>query len=177
MMDSIAQQIGSNPEIELLVLYDNGRRTIGAKMNLLVGMAQGDYVCGVADDDWVEADYIKTISGAIHECAGVDVIAFNHEYYVDGEHRATIRESLGLDGYTNDWGRKDLTRHPSNKCVVRTELARQFTYPDKSDGEDAEFSRWLKLNAQTEHYINRSLYHYTYRGGNKAFRRGGCVAS
>ena len=166
----INRQIGDNPDVEFLALVDNGRMSIGRKMDLLYGMARGAFTCGVADDDMVKDDYVSTLVGAITEHPDVDVVSFNHNYYVDGEYKAVIKESITLKP-SNSWEQELFTRTPSSKCAVRTDYCRPFTHPDLWHGEDVAFARWVLPKLENEHYIDRVLYDYLYRGDNKNFRR------
>jgi Glycosyl transferase family 2 len=55
------QAVARMPDVELLYLLDNRRRSVGAKRNALLGAATGEYVSFVDDDDQVANDYVQKI--------------------------------------------------------------------------------------------------------------------
>ena len=59
------QSVARRPDVELLYLMDNRRRTVGAKRNDLLGMAKGEYISFIDDDDEVATDYVERILGMI----------------------------------------------------------------------------------------------------------------
>ena len=167
-------QIGDNRDVELIALLDNRNcMSIGEKMNWLVKMARGEYVCTVGDDDQVTDDYVELILRAIDEEPKVDVITFDHAYYQDGEFRARIEEGLGLKKWES-YELQHFTRSPSNKMPMRRELVTDFTYPHQWHGEDWAFARWVHPKLQSQRRIPKTLYRYFYRTDNpegKHFRR------
>jgi glycosyltransferase involved in cell wall biosynthesis len=68
-------------ECELLVIADNGQKTIGAKRQEGLWMARGKYVCFIDDDDTVSEDYVSKILKAIEtnpDCCGIEgQVTFN----------------------------------------------------------------------------------------------------
>lgn len=167
IVGQLEAQIGDDPRVELLVLLDNRRWSIGRKMNELVRMARGEYIAGLGDDDEVTDDYVSSILDAIESNPGVDCITFDHEYWQDGEYRAVIKEGKDLIE-TNNWAAQLLTRTPDTKMPIRSEIVRQYEFKEKWHGEDADFQRWLAMTGkiQTEHAIDRVLYRYWYRTDN-----------
>ena len=61
MLDQVNIQIGSREDIEVIVLYDNKKRTIGQKRNALLDLAQGNHLVFLDDDDRISDDYILSI--------------------------------------------------------------------------------------------------------------------
>lgn len=170
ILAEIERQIGDDPRVELLVLSDNKRWSIGRKMNALIALARGQYVAGVGDDDEVAPDYVSTLVAALEANPGVDCVSFDHEYWQDGVYRAVIKESKDFE-YCNNWDAGLLTRSPSNKMAFRRELVAAFTYPHEWHGEDTQFARWAKERIETEHRIDRVLYKYMYRRDNAEGKR------
>jgi len=84
-----SQSAARRPDVELLYMLDNRRRSVGAKRNSLLASARGEYVAFIDDDDEVASDYVQKIVAAI--AAGrrsdpqADVICFGQ--------RATIQPS------------------------------------------------------------------------------------
>jgi glycosyltransferase involved in cell wall biosynthesis len=52
-------------EVEMMLLPDDGQRTIGEKRNALIEAAIGDYVAFIDDDDMISDDYIDQVMTAL----------------------------------------------------------------------------------------------------------------
>ena len=149
--------------VQLLILADNGEATIGEKRNRLLQEAKGIYVCFIDDDDSVSPDYIETLLTGIE--TNPDCISLRGEITIDGGKPEIFEHSLKY----NKWETKDgaaikYLRNPNHLNCIRASIAKQFTFPDKSHGEDHTWS--IKINAswllKTEYYTDRVLYYYKY---------------
>ena len=72
LMDVLRPQL--NDGVEVLIETDAREMTIGAKRNLLLEKAKGQYVCFVDDDDLVPPYYVAKILEAISkhpDCIGI----------------------------------------------------------------------------------------------------------
>jgi len=168
MLGNLDRQIGVRQDVELFVLCDNASISIGRKMNLLMEMMTGEYVCFLGDDDRVTDDFVDTLIDAIKE-HGTDCVSYNMEYIKDGRHVSTIREGAGfrrergnrmcleVEGLTAVW-----TGPASCKMPMRRELVAPYKYNDISFGEDAQFMAWVNGRLTTDHHIERTLYTYDY---------------
>jgi glycosyltransferase involved in cell wall biosynthesis len=156
LLSSLWRQAPCN--VEILVLTDNQRRSIGHKRNDMLAMAQGDYVAFVDDDDTVTDDYVECLLGGI--LSGTDVVTFDVEVTLDGgppflaRYSKDYPESRNLDGL---W-----ERLPNHLMCVRRELAVRTGFPDVGVGEDADYARRLHPLLRSEHRIGRVLYRYRY---------------
>lgn len=170
MVKEIERQIGDNPHVEFIALVDNGRMSIGKKMDALNGLARGKFICGVGDDDMVVPDYLETLLVAIHEHPDVDVISFDLDYFVDGHFVSTIKESIQFrrdqPPMSQIW-----TGPPSPKCAIKAEHCKAYKHPDSWHGEDQAFMAWVLPRLETEYYTERTLYKYFYRQGNNSKRK------
>lgn len=162
ILDSLEAQIGDDPRVEVLILLDNRRWSIGRKMNELVRMARGQYIAGLGDDDQITDDYVSSILAAIEDNPGVDCITFHHEYWQDGVYKAVVKESKDYN-WQNNWDAGLLLRSPDTKMPARSDIVKHFTYPHEWHGEDVEYAKWLRERIQTEYIIDRVLYRYMYR--------------
>ena len=61
LLNNLEAQASSYPEVEILVFYDNKKRTVGQKRDGVLSLAKGDYMTFIDDDDSVAEDYIKSI--------------------------------------------------------------------------------------------------------------------
>lgn len=156
LLSSLWAQAPSN--VEVLVLTDNQRRSIGRKRNDMLAMARGEYVAFVDDDDTVTDDYIESLLGGI--VYGTDVVTFAVQVTLNGGKPFPARyskdypESRNLDDV---W-----ERLPNHLMCTRRELAVQTGFPDLGVGEDADYARRLHPLLRSEFRIERVLYHYRY---------------
>lgn len=157
ILGNLQRQAEGRP-VEVLALADAGTMTVGEKMNRLYGMASGEYVCGVGDDDQVATHYVDDLLGAIGE---TEVVTFDV-----------------------DWGGLRLPKSCDLRpmAAVRTELARKFTFPHWWQSEDRAFKLWLRDYGPTEKHIDDVLYFYSYRphkpefGGKMYSPQGRCAS-
>lgn len=149
----------NRPErVEVIVLTDTRRMTIGAKRNWLVQMASGRYVQFIDDDDRIAEDAIAQILGATHHDA--DAICFPVE----------VRHGGGpprICHYSKHFGSDQNTatgykRLPNHICAVKREIALHVPFADICMGEDADYARRLAPHLHSEVQIEKPLYYYDY---------------
>lgn len=146
-------------EIEILILTDTKSRTIGAKRNDMLDMAQGEYVAFVDDDDRVTPDYLQTLLRATD--SRVDVITFQVEVSLNGD--PTAKPCYYSLDYLSDYNGADAYyRLPNHLMCVKRDLARKARFPETQRGEDAEYAKRLRPLLRTEHPIHRVLYYYDF---------------
>lgn len=156
VIDQLYTQAAGKP-VEVIVLTDNRSMSIGVKRNHLVGMATGDYVVFVDDDDTISDEYVQQILKAA--TAGVDVITFTMEYQYNGQPAWLVEQSLTypIQGCRTP-GRVRITPHHTS--AVRRSIATQLPFPDSSYGEDRDWAHRLHAVARTEHIVGDTLYFY-----------------
>jgi len=150
-------------EIEILVNLDDGDRTIGAKRNELLDVAQGDYFAFIDDDDTVSDDYGQSILVAAR--CKPDAIGFDVRCMVDGQfdRDALISVRHGEWQTTTRDGKRTHLRTPNHLSPVRREIALRHRFPDINSGEDAEYSRRIFPDIRSENRIGKTLYTYEFR--------------
>lgn len=175
MYRQIISQVEGRTGVEFIVLLDNGPMSTGKKMDELYKMARGRYVAGVGDDDIVADDYVGQLVAAIEEHSGVDVISFDHDYYVNGKFRGHTKVSAKfVNGYDEETS--TFYRRVTPKCAVRNDICKSFTHPHKSDGEDEAFSKFFSEDERTEFRLltEHPLYTHLWDTYNKEWRREQC---
>lgn len=153
-----------DPRLEVIVLTDNRRRTLGAKRNAMVRMAQGLYVAHIDDDDLVSPDYFATVDEHLHD---VDVVAYDAGVSFNGgpEFRVTTRLGAPIEHPQNlgDNRYSDIVRPPWHWCCWRRDFAARFPFPeDRNWTEDWGFLSQALPAVKTWHKIDRILFHHRW---------------
>lgn len=151
-------------EVEILILIDGGKATTGAKRNMLLNDAVGDYIVFVDDDDMVSENYVSLILDAIKTYP--DVVGINLRHFVNGTLNGNTKHSI----IYNDWknipgpdGVWEYQRCPNHLNPVKRELALLAGFPDVTIGEDKSYSLKLRPHLKTEVMIEEPIYYYMQR--------------
>ena len=150
-------------DVEILILSDNIKRSIGRKRNDAIEMSNGKYFCFIDDDDRVSIDYVNKILNKIEEDS--DVIVFDAEISFDGLNPKLVKYGMEyehcekLDAYY---------RRPNHLMVhKRSNVSERFK--DISFGEDDEWASRQLLNINTQSRIDDILYFYDYKTTTKKY--------
>jgi len=144
------------------ILYDDspkGTVTIGEKSNRLLRLSKGEYVCRFDSDDWPSENYISEILKAIEKQP--DCIGFKIDCDMEGV-KKTAASSIKYDWKDNIDG-YDYVRSIYHKTPVKRDIALQAMFPDKSFGEDYEYSMRIKPLLKKEIFIDKVLYYYRFK--------------
>lgn len=144
-------------DVEILVLLDQGQRSIGSKRNKLKELALGEYIVFVDDDDWVSEHYIGSIVSTIKEY-NTDVITFLAKVIINGSQPLPCVYSSKFKDERNYSTHYE--RLPNHLCPVRSSCSPRFH--DLSFGEDTLYARDLKKNLVSETHIPHFLYYYRF---------------
>lgn len=144
--------------VEIIVLVDNKKQTVGRKRNLMVGMAQGGHVAFVDDDDRVSNDYIVELLKATE--SNSDAIVFQTEVRINGgpPGRGYFSKDFKKD-FDNRYG---YHRIPNHLCGIKRSIAVKLPFPEIGYGEDVIFSKELLPYLKTERKIDKILYYYDF---------------
>lgn len=148
-------------DIEVLVCDDNGYYSIGSKRNTLLEWAKGDYLCFFDDDDLPGETYIEEMMNAIN--GGYDCCELIGEITIDGEHPKLFKHFLGCEKYDEIDG--VYVRYPNHLNCIKSDIAKQFKFPDFSHGEDTDWATQIHKSGllKTMYPVNKIIYHYKYR--------------
>lgn len=140
------------------VLWDTKLRiSIGEKRNRLLERASGTYCCFIDDDDKITDDYFAVIeeSGLTQDC-----IAMNGKIFFDDNIYLPFYHSLKYDKWSED--SKGYYRSPNHLNPIKTKIAKQIKFSDKSYGEDKDFSQELSKSGllKTEYSHDKIQYIY-----------------
>lgn len=144
-------------QVEILTLIDNKKMMLGDKRNVMIDIAQGEYVVFVDDDDRIADDYIKTLLEATKDQS--DVIVFKAEVTINGGEPKICIYSKDFD---SDHNTETYNRLPNHICCIKKSLASLIEFPSVLYGEDSVFAKELKPLLKTQTMIDKILYYYDY---------------
>lgn len=152
-------EMAGNKDIEILMLTDNKKRTIGAKREVLKNLAQGKYFMFCDDDDEftsLDEIYEATFSDA-------DVIDFKAECLNSDGSTFIVTQKLGneVEHNTKDGRYIDCNRPPFPNCAWHNRY-KKFSFSDVSYGEDWSFIEQTLPRAKKEIYIDKVLFKYNF---------------
>lgn len=156
-----------DPQLEkhrnnVICLSDDSRyKKVGRKRNDLLARVNAKYFCFIDDDDRVSSNYLDLLMEGVHK--DVDCCSLIGEITFDGQNPKKFIHSIKY----NDYFEKDNVyyRPPNHLNVMRTEIGRQFTFPEKNHGEDTDFAMQIARSGmlRSEHEVKQTYYYYDYR--------------
>ena len=147
----------TSDDVEILVETDDRKITTGAKRNVLLKRAAGDYVAFVDDDDTVSDDYVPKILSALTSSPDCCSLEGSIHFKRRNETKKFVH-SISYD----DWFEKDgiYYRCPNHLNTVKREIALQVMFPDVRVGEDKRYSLALRPLLDVEECIGGVIYYY-----------------
>ena len=147
-------------EVEFIYLGDNKTFSVGMKRNIMLRLAQGEFLCFVDDDDKLSGEYVREIYNAIEKSPEADCIVFDVAISQNGG--AFLPVKYGIE-FSRDRNFSDhFERLPNHLMVIKREIALKVDFPDKNIGEDSSFSRQLVKHIKVQKRINKILYFYVF---------------
>lgn len=156
------KKLGLTHEIEILSFKDKrGEHTVGFKRNQLLAASQGEYVSYIDDDDDVSEDFI----GIIYEklCRNPDCVSLVGIITVDGANAKKFIHSIKFNRYFEE--NNTYFRPPNHLNPIKRSIAVQFTFPEKSVGEDTDWAMAIARSEllKKEAIIDTPYYFYLYK--------------
>jgi len=148
-------------EVEILSECDNRQMSIGAKRNLLLSRATGDYVCSIDDDDTVDDEYFIRILKALEsEPDCVELIGIMN---TDGLNHKRFEHSIKYTTYHEH--SNTYFRYPNHLNPIKRGIAIQFKFPEVDFGEDTNWATQIRDSGllRVESKTDKVIYHYRYR--------------
>lgn len=148
-------------DVEVIYFHDNKEHSIGYKRNILLDLAEGQYLAFIDSDDRIGANYFKHAFTGIE--MGVDACGLTGIITEDGQNPKKFVHSMKYDS----WFEKDNVYYRNNNHlnVVKASIAKQMRFPEVSMGEDHSYSKQLLASGliKTEYWDeNEVLYMYDY---------------
>lgn len=161
LYNKIIEMVGKR-YIEVLMIFDNRKRSIGAKREAAKNMAQGKYFMFCDSDD--ELVSLSAIYRATFK--DVDVIDFKAKCRNDDGSTYIVTQKLGneVEHNTKNGRYLNCNRPPFPNCAWHNKF-KQFSFPDISYAEDWVWVEQCLAVAETEIFINKVLFKYNFDKG------------
>lgn len=152
----LKKYIGKSAEV--IVCTDNKQMSVGAKRNLLLKEASGEYIAFIDDDDVVSFDYVSRLLEKIQ--LKPDCIVFNVARYANGKPDRMV--SYGIEHKRDHNTPQMYYRIPNHLMCVKKSIALQVRFKEISFGEDAIYAIGILPLIKTQERIEKSLYAYYF---------------
>ena len=161
LLDELEDQAINYPEVEILVFYDNKKRSVGQKRDGVLSLAKGDYITFIDDDDTITEDYVKSIIDCLNQNPETDCVVYDTICTIDGgagKHCKYGTEYEYCDTNTEGFW----TGKPAHTMVYKRELVRNISFGDAQFGEDMHWvsQAWPLITHQSR--IDKVLYYYKF---------------
>jgi len=164
LLKVLEPQVENLNNVEILILTDNAKRSIGKKRNDGLNLAQGKYVCFIDDDDLISSDYVQEILFQI-SLWKPDVVVFDAIISFNGENHKLVKYGREFD-HTED--NVAYFRRPNHLMVHKKSNITEF-FKDVKTGEDDEWASRMLDRIVTQSRIQKVLYYYDYRTTTKKY--------
>lgn len=168
MYNYLLKMVGNRP-VEVLALFDNKQRTLGAKRNALMSIARGRFITHCDDDDSFIEPYIGQVLQHIATNPESDVICYKQSATLNGEPTFIVDTDMSYpleeaQKHNGTW--IGIRRKPWTWCTWRRELVKGVPFPDCTNAEDYKWLQqvWPKVKFQTK--IDHILHVYRYSDNN-----------
>ena len=168
LVNKLMIQVENRPDVEIIGLFDNKRRSVGQKRNELLRMAQGEFLTFIDDDDDIPFEYVPTIMDTLYANPTADCVVFDCITTINGDpnQRTYSKYSTQYDygqvpdpsgEYQFQWRGK-----PAHTMVYKAEIAKRHLYKDMNCGEDVDWVIRACKEIKNEVRIDKVLYYYNF---------------
>lgn len=158
LLRELERQSAGKP-VEIVVMLDNRKRTIGAKRNRLIDLAQGRFVAFVDDDDRLMPHYADALLERIREHPDADCIVFDVDVYLEGAYAKVCK--YGQE-YAHGMDDRHYYRKPNHLMCYAAALAARHKFLEISYGEDDEWAARASRDIVRQVRIADTLYRYEW---------------
>ena len=159
IMKELVKQVGNRKDIEIIGLFDNKMKSIGAKRQDLLSLARGEYLTFVDDDDRISDDYVSSIIHAIETNPDIDCIVYNSITCINGGSPILCKYGIEFE-YDYILDGKEWRGKPAHTMIWKSSIAKTHQFNDMGHGEDVNWVKRAYLDIKTQHRIDKVLYHY-----------------
>lgn len=160
IMKQLLQQCANFPEVEIIGLFDNKKRTVGEKRQDLLNLARGEYLVFIDDDDRISDEYISSIIESINNNPNTDCIVFDCICCINNSElkklcKYGIEFEYGDINNGLEWRGK-----PAHTMVYKSDIAKKHLYNFVNFGEDIDWVVRASKDIKHQTRIDKILYYY-----------------
>jgi len=139
---------------------DSTAITTGAKRNVLLKKAHGEFCVFIDDDDLVSTDYVEKIASCIESNIGVDCIGIKGQIITNGIDVKQWEISKDFQRWYEE--NNKYYRTPNHISPIRREHCLKTMFPNVTVGEDSDFSQRVLPLLKKEAKVDGDIYFYRY---------------
>lgn len=159
IMTEILKQTEDYPEVEIIGLFDNKRRSVGQKRQDLLNLACGNYLVFIDDDDRISEDYVKSIMDALNKNPETDCVVFDCICKVNGGPDKLCKYGIEFE-YGDILGGAEWRGKPAHTMVYKSSIAKRHSYNNMNHGEDINWVTRAHVDIKNQARIDKVLYYY-----------------
>jgi hypothetical protein len=171
LLDSLEPQVAQHDNVELLVLYDNKKRSVGEKRDSIMSIANGEYTVFIDDDDVVTDDYVSSIISCINENVGTDCVVFDTICTIDDGIPIHCKYGVEYEYNNNASGKGFWTGKPAHTMVYSKQLVLEASFGKSNIGEDMFWVRQVHGKIKNQSRVDKVLYYYKMNNTTTETRR------
>jgi glycosyltransferase involved in cell wall biosynthesis len=162
LLDELDKQIENRNDIEVLVFYENKKRSLGEKRTDLLNLAKGEFTVFIDDDDRITEDYLSSIMEVIENNPNVDCIVYDKICTINGGVPIHCKYGIELDYNHNATGNGYWTGKPAHTMVYSSRISKKHNFINSNYGEDVDWVLRACKEIETQHRIDKVLYYYDF---------------
>lgn len=159
LFDKISKQ-AEGYDVEVLMLCDNKKRSVGLKRQALLDVSKGEWVAFVDDDDDVMPSYIESLAKTLVVCRGLGVVVF--DTLVTLNDGADVVCSHNFQNENEQYNPEGFKRGAWQMHAWPGAIARRVSFPDNTGHEDWPWCEEMAKRVQWSIKIPMVLYHYRF---------------
>jgi glycosyltransferase involved in cell wall biosynthesis len=159
IITELLRQTENYPEVEIIGLFDNKKRTIGQKRQDMLNLARGKYLVFIDDDDRISEDYVKTIIEALNKYPETDCVVFDCICKVNGGYDKLCKYGVEFE-YGDILGGTEWRGKPAHTMVYKSSIAKIHSYADMNYKEDVHWVVRACVDIKHQTRIDKVLYFY-----------------
>lgn len=160
LMNQLLTQCVNYPDVEIIGLFDNKKKTIGEKRQDLLNLAKGEYLVFIDDDDRISDDYISSIMDALNNNLNTDCVVFDCICCIEnGDLKKLCKYGIEFE-YGDILDGQEWRGKPAHTMVYKSNIAKRHSYIKINFGEDIDWVLRACLEIKEQTRINKILYYY-----------------
>ena len=159
LISELHRQISKNfaeEIVEIIIDTDNMIKSVGQKRNDLIEKAQGEFICFIDDDDFIDENYLSMI--LYHLNTSIDILLIAIEHIENGINKPKIIPSLYIDNLNT--GEAVFKTNHFHLCPHKKSIAQNVLFECVNFAEDMMYSQKMVKHINNSYLISQPIYIY-----------------